>query len=197
MFKLILDVIVFIGWNNFNDKGSSRWWGEIWSASKQVLRDRSFFLFSKLSVACVSLFKNLLIKKTLFLSHLNFLTWRLRDSYGRSRLYTRSASQSKPDTVFRCYRIAFGSFYLYVHIVSLFFEFWPIFHLISVSPGNIWTPLWDQLAQGTGNFEKSKRDGEEAQVSDMIFLQEAIIITSNFRHVHAMVQALLWSKKLI
>lgn len=34
----------------------------------------------------------------------------------------------------------------------------------SVSPGNIWTPLWDQLAQGTGNFEKSKRDGEEAQL---------------------------------
>ena len=195
MFKLILDVIVFIGWNNFNDKGSSRWWGEIWSASKQVLRDRSFFLFSKLSVACVSLFKNLLIKKTLFLCVLGllvtliFLTSRLRDSYGRFRLCTRSASQSKPDTVFRCYRIAFGSFYLYVHIVSLFFEFWPLFHLISVSPGNIWTPLWDQLAQGTGNFEKSKRDGEEAQVSDMVFLQEAIIITSNFRPVHALVQA--------
>ena len=26
--------------------------------------------------------------------------------------------------------------------------------------------MWDQLAQGTGNFEKSKRAGEEAQVSD-------------------------------
>lgn len=34
----------------------------------------------------------------------------------------------------------------------------------SVSPGNIWTPLWDSLAHATGNFEKGKRDGEEAQL---------------------------------
>ncbi|CAH3015582.1 unnamed protein product [Porites evermanni] len=34
----------------------------------------------------------------------------------------------------------------------------------SVSPGNVWTPLWDQLATLTGDFEKSKKDGEEAQL---------------------------------
>lgn len=34
----------------------------------------------------------------------------------------------------------------------------------SVSPGNIWTPLWDSLAQATGNFDKAKRDGEQAQL---------------------------------
>lgn len=49
--------------------------------------------------------------------------------------------------------------------------------------------MWDQLAQDSGNFEKSKRDGEEAQVSDMVFLQEATITTRKFHPVHAMVQA--------
>lgn len=34
----------------------------------------------------------------------------------------------------------------------------------SVSPGNIWTPLWESLAHASGNFEKGKRDGEEAQL---------------------------------
>ncbi|RMX45463.1 hypothetical protein pdam_00023240 [Pocillopora damicornis] len=34
----------------------------------------------------------------------------------------------------------------------------------SVSPGNVWTPLWDQLARSSGNFEKSKKDGDEAQL---------------------------------
>ena len=36
--------------------------------------------------------------------------------------------------------------------------------IFSVSPGNVWTPLWDQLASLSGDFEKSKKDGEEAQV---------------------------------
>ena len=61
------------------------------------------------------------------------------------------------------YRMVFASFYQYVRIACL--VLWVLL-LVSVSPGNIWTPLWDQLAQGTGNFEKSKRDGEESQVSD-------------------------------
>jgi len=34
----------------------------------------------------------------------------------------------------------------------------------SLSPGNVWTPLWDSLARATGDFEKSKKDGEEAQL---------------------------------
>lgn len=34
----------------------------------------------------------------------------------------------------------------------------------SVSPGNVWTPLWEQLAYSSGNYEKSKKDGEEAQL---------------------------------
>ncbi|KAJ7349530.1 hypothetical protein OS493_038758, partial [Desmophyllum pertusum] len=34
----------------------------------------------------------------------------------------------------------------------------------SVSPGNVWTPLWDELAHVSGNFEKSKKDGEESQL---------------------------------
>lgn len=34
----------------------------------------------------------------------------------------------------------------------------------SLSPGNVWTPLWDQLAHSTGDFEKNKKDGEEAQL---------------------------------
>lgn len=39
----------------------------------------------------------------------------------------------------------------------------------SVSPGNVWTPLWDQLARSSGNFEKSKKDGDEAQVTQTDF----------------------------
>ncbi|KXJ20962.1 17-beta-hydroxysteroid dehydrogenase 14 [Exaiptasia diaphana] len=34
----------------------------------------------------------------------------------------------------------------------------------TLSPGNVWTPLWDELAKQTSNFEKSKLDGEEAQL---------------------------------
>lgn len=34
----------------------------------------------------------------------------------------------------------------------------------SLSPGNIWTPLWDELAHSSEDFEKSKKDGEEAQL---------------------------------
>ncbi|XP_031568140.1 17-beta-hydroxysteroid dehydrogenase 14-like [Actinia tenebrosa] len=34
----------------------------------------------------------------------------------------------------------------------------------SLSPGNVWTPLWDELAHGTADFETSKREGEEAQL---------------------------------
>ena len=58
----------------------------------------------------------------------------------------------------------FAGVYQYVHIAGLFFMTPPPF--FSVSPGNVWTPLWDQLAHASGNFEKSKRDGEEAQVSE-------------------------------
>ena len=39
----------------------------------------------------------------------------------------------------------------------------------SVSPGNVWTPLWDQLARSSENFEKSKKDGDEAQVTQTDF----------------------------
>ncbi|KAK3719594.1 hypothetical protein QZH41_015733 [Actinostola sp. cb2023] len=34
----------------------------------------------------------------------------------------------------------------------------------TLSPGNVWTPLWDELAHAAQDFEKSKRDGEEAQL---------------------------------
>lgn len=36
--KSWLQMLLCLGRNNFNDKGSSSWWGEIRSASKQVLR---------------------------------------------------------------------------------------------------------------------------------------------------------------
>ena len=45
----------------------------------------------------------------------------------------------------------------------------------SVSPGNVWTPLWDQLARSSGNFEKSKKDGDEAQVTQTDFFSRLIL----------------------
>ena len=48
-------------------------------------------------------------------------------------------------------------------------EFEKILFKFSVSPGNVWTPLWDQLARSSGNFEKSKKDGDEAQVTQTDF----------------------------
>lgn len=32
------------------------------------------------------------------------------------------------------------------------------------APGNIWTPMWDDLAKGSGAFDKTVKDGEDAQL---------------------------------
>ena len=39
-----------------------------------------------------------------------------------------------------------------------------ILYNFSVSPSNVWTPLWEYVAHLSGDFEKSKKDGEECQV---------------------------------
>ena len=41
---------------------------------------------------------------------------------------------------------------------------WLYLLLYSVSPGNVWTPLWDEYASGEADKDKAIKDGEKAQV---------------------------------
>ena len=42
---------------------------------------------------------------------------------------------------------------------------------LSVSPGNVMTPLWKEFAQSTDNLQAAIQEGEEAQVKSRIHYQ--------------------------
>ena len=58
-----------------------------------------------------------------------------------------------------------------------------ILYNFSISPSNVWTPLWEYVAHLSGDFEKSKKDGEECQVGWRVlaYIRRSLCTEGNLR----------------